>query len=292
MTGPAPSDSGGRPRALGGFARGLFVAVLAVFAGLPAGAAEGPQRVVSLNVCTDQLAMMLAAPGQLVAVSALARDPRASVMAEQAAAYPVTHGGAEEVFQLQPDLVLAGTYTTRHTTTMLRRLGVEVVEFAPTDSLQGIREDISRMGRVLGREAAAEALLAEFDARLAALRDDPPHRPRAALWSANGWSAGPRTLSGDILDAAGFDNVAAEAGLQWGGTLPLERLIMLDPDIVITGEPYPGHSRSEALLVHPALAALREARAGAALSDAHWVCGTPHVLQAVARLRAAREALP
>lgn len=272
-------------------AMALAMLVLLCLSGLAPRVSAAPERVVSVNVCTDQLAMMLAAPGQLVAVSALARDPRVSAMVGAAQDYPLTHGSAEDLFRRAPDLVLAGTYTTAHTTAMLRRLGVEVAEFAPTADFAGIRADIVRMGALLGREAAAQALLDRFDARLEALRGDPAFRPRAALYAANGWSAGPQTLSGAILDAAGFDNVAAEVGLRHGGTLPLERLIMLDPDIVITGERYPGASRAEDILSHPALDALRAGRPGAALSDAHWVCGTPHVLDAIERLAAAREAM-
>ena len=271
---------------------GLALLALLALPLLTPHAEAAPERVASLNVCTDQLAMMLAGPDQLVAVSTLARDPRTSAMAEAAQTLPVTHGGAEAVFRLEPDLVLAGSFTTPHTTAMLRRLGVEVAEFAPTTDFDGIRADIARMGALLGRQAEAEALIADFDTRLAALRAGAnTERPRAALYAANGWTSGPATLSGAILDAAGFDNVAAEAGLHHGGGLPLERLVMLQPDIVITGEPYPGASRSEEILAHPALDALRMGSKGAKLSDAHWVCGTPHVLDAIERLAAAREAL-
>ena len=76
-------------------------------------AAAAPARVVSTNLCTDQLAMLLAAPGQLVSVSWLAADPRSSTMAAEAARYPANHGLAEEIFLLSPDLVLAGSYTAR-----------------------------------------------------------------------------------------------------------------------------------------------------------------------------------
>ena len=41
-----------------------------------------PARVVSINLCTDQLAMLLAAPGQLLSVSHLAREPQSSSMLE------------------------------------------------------------------------------------------------------------------------------------------------------------------------------------------------------------------
>ncbi|MGA0716208.1 MAG: ABC transporter substrate-binding protein, partial [Gemmobacter sp.] len=49
---------------IGAVALSLAFAVV----GGPAAAAP-PGRVVSINLCTDQLAMMLAAPGQLVSVS-------------------------------------------------------------------------------------------------------------------------------------------------------------------------------------------------------------------------------
>ena len=40
-------------------------------------AQAAPVRVASVNLCTDQLAMLLAAPGQLASVSAWAARPQA-----------------------------------------------------------------------------------------------------------------------------------------------------------------------------------------------------------------------
>lgn len=265
----------------------LAFAVCAAGAGAQgAGAQDAPRRVVSLNLCTDQLAMMLAAPGQLIAVSRLARDPVSSAMATEAAGYPITHGQAEEVFLMHPDLVLAGTYTTRATVDMLRHLGVRVELFAPARSLDDVASTMRAVAAVLGRAEDGERRAAAFEAHLAALRREPG--PRAALYGANGYSGGTRTLAGEVLAAAGFRNVAAELGLDAGGVLPLELLILAEPDTVITGQAYPGVSRAEEILRHPALAGLT--RAGA-VSDADWVCGTPHVLDAITRLSAVREGL-
>ena len=247
---------------------------------------EAPERVVSLNLCTDQLAMLLAAPGQLVAVSHLARDPLSSAMAGEAMAYPITRGQAEEVFLLRPDLVLAGTYTTRATVELLRRLGLRVEEFAPPASLADVGVQMRAVAVALGRAEAGERMAEDFEVGLAALGAEPG--PRAALYDASGYTGGEHTLAGEILAAAGFRNVASEVGLEAGGFLPLELLLLAQPDAVVTGEVYPGASRAEEILSHPALAGLT--RAGA-VSDADWVCGTPHVLDAIARLGAAREAL-
>ena len=67
-------------------------------------------------------------PGQLVSVSSLAQDPRTSLMADRAAAFPANHGRAEEIYLLRPDLVLASSFTTPATLSMLRRLGVPVAQ--------------------------------------------------------------------------------------------------------------------------------------------------------------------
>ena len=259
---------------------------LGVILGGAAGAGP-PERVVSLNLCTDQLAMMLGAPGQVVAVSRLAADPRSSVMWQEAAAFRQVRGQAEEVFLLRPDLVLAGTYTTPATVDLLRRLGVRVEVVPVPSALSHVRAQLETVGRAMGREAEAEWIAAAFEDDLAAMGAAAPG-PRAALYGANGWTGGGDTLAGDILAAAGFRNAAVEAGLSHGGFLSVEELLMLAPDVVVTGAAYPGHSRSEEVPRHPALDHLR--RAGR-VSDADWVCALPQVLRAVRRLAEAREAL-
>ena len=247
-----------------------------------------PARVVSMNLCTDQLAMLLAAEGQLVSVSYLARNERSSAMAREARAYPVNHGLAEEIFLLGPDLVIAGQFTSQATVAMLKRLGIPVAIMSPAYSLDDVRERVTELGRHLGQERTAAELVAAFDAELAALRGPsakrPPRRPRAAVYAANGYMSGPESLSGAILDAAGFDNVAREVGVPVGGLLPLEQLVLLNPDVIVLPTPWPGASRSEEVLHHPALLALRDRTATAPFTDRDWICGTPKVLNAIAEL--------
>lgn len=269
----------------------MVLALAGVFLASAALAEAPPQRVVSMNLCTDQLAIALAAPGQLISVSYLAHDPRSSAMVEEAAAWPVNHGLAEEIFLLQPDLVLAGSFTTRATVSMLTRLGIPVVQFEPAYSLADVRQGMLDMGRALHREAEAEAMAQQFDIDLALLHAEITHRPTAALYYASGYTSGDRTLAGQILVAAGFDNVAPRAGVSDSGVLPLERLIMANPEMVISGRPFPGASQAEELLRHPALMAQRAGRPGTGLSDRDWVCGTPYVLRAIATLREARRAM-
>lgn len=288
LAGSASRRHGDVVKAAGG-ALALMLALTAPALAGTALPADLPRRVVSMNLCTDQLALMLAAPGQVVSVSYMAQDARESVMSEAALTLPANHQQAEEIFFMHPDLVLTGTYSTRETADLLRRLGVRVETFAPEASLDDIRANITRMGVLLGREAAAAAMVARFDADLARLHPATGSQPRAALYYANGYTSGSRTLAGQILASAGFANIADEAGLPVGGNLALEQLILLNPDTIITGRHYPAASRAEEILDHPALKALTAGRPGGALTDRDWVCGTPAVLNAVADLAALRQ---
>lgn len=271
------------------FAAAVALAPLGAAAGAAAGA-EVPRRVVSINLCTDQLAMALAAPGQLLSVSALAHDPRTSLMADRAGDFPANHGRAEEIYLMRPDLVLASTFTSPATLSMLRRLNVPVVTFEPEVSLDGITASILQMGDALGRADQAAAMARDFRRDLAALRraagDD---APVAATWAANGYMTGTRTLSSDVLRAAGFSLLAERLGLEVGAMIPLELLLMADPDAVVVGPSGSAPARADDVVHHPALA-----RSGAErieVDDREWICGLPAVLDLARELGSTRARL-
>lgn len=266
----------------------VLILGLAVPAGpppAPASGADPPGRVVSMNLCTDQLAMLMASPGQLKAVSRIARDPVASAMWREAERRDVHSGQAEAIHRLRPDLVLAGAYDPPATLDLLRRLGHRVEVFPLETGFHDIRANVARMGALLGAEARAEELLAAMDATLTAESPAGP-RPRAALYYSNGYTSGEGTLADDIVAAAGLVNIAAGTGRRGLTRLPLEELVMAAPDLLITGQDYPSPALAQGVLRHPAARALAAGRVQVA--DNLWVCGTPLVARAVTALRDAR----
>ena len=250
-----------------------------------------PSRVVSINLCTDQLAMQLTDPSQLISITHVASDPNTSSMVEEAKKYAVNHGLAEEVYSLQPDLILASKWTSPATVGMLKTLGVPIVQFTPANTLAEVRSNILQMGDVLGRQQQAQQLVAHYDQRLLELQQTSEVKPEAVLYYPNGYALGDKTLSGQVLKAAGFKNTAVEAGMEWGGNIPLEVLIIAQPDAIITSLLYPGGSRSEEIFLHPAIRSINSKMATNLVSDADWFCGTTHVLRALDKLNQFRQEL-
>lgn len=271
------------------------LAALALILAAPAALAAPPERVVSVNLCTDQIALLLAAPGQLVSVSHWASAPAASNLPEAAAALPANHGTAEEVFLLAPDLVLAGEFTNPATLAMLERLGLRTETLPIARRLEDIPRTIRRVGALLGREAAAERLVDGFEAALAAeaARAEGLPPDAAAYHYANGWTSGDGTLADAVLAAAGLENAATALGVAGSAHLPLEVLVMARPFLVRTA-PIGGEAPGRAYETgrHPALARLAESGRAARIADRWQVCGTPFVTEAVRALVDARRALP
>ncbi|MEO0618392.1 MAG: ABC transporter substrate-binding protein [Pseudomonadota bacterium] len=247
-----------------------------------------------MNVCTDQLAMLLAAPGQLYSVSHLASRADTSVLADRARAYVTNHGFAEEIFSMTPDLIIAGTFTTRATVNLLKRLKFRVVEFQPANSFADIEASVRRMGRLLGREAAGEAAVDEMRRELNKLTNAERRKALTALYYANSYSSGGKTLASEIVRRAGLENLGDKLGLKGTTRLPLELLVTGQPELLVKGR-HDGttKSRSTDVLEHPALAAATSYSKRALLSDRTWICGAPFTVEAVRNLaRAAKKVMP
>lgn len=273
------------------FYGGAAFAALAIFFCAPALATEKPKRVVSMNLCTDQMAMLIADPGQLYSVSSLAADPDSSVLADEAGKYLLNHGLAEEIFLMQPDLVLVGTYTTRTTVELLRRLGFRVEEFAPDNSFDDVRSSLRRMGDLLGRQQRAASLIAEMDAGLAQLAANTVPNKTVALYYANSYTTGGGTLADAIVKAAGLSNIADTLALEGLARLPLELLLTAKPDLIVAGDNhYEAPALAQQNFVHPAYRSLAKTARAVAIPDKYTICGAPFTLQAARILQDAARA--
>jgi iron complex transport system substrate-binding protein len=261
----------------------LFVSL--VLLGRPAGAA--PLRVVSLNLCADQLVLALADPGQIAALSPYAREPRISAAAAEAAAFPQTSGAAEEALALRADLVLTGPLDRLATADLLARRGVKVARVPVATSFEDAKAIIRRVAALLGHAERGEALADRLDAAGGAPLSA---GPTALPYERRGYAAGPASLIGDALARAGFRHARPAAGL--GGFAGLEAVVALRPDILIVGEPESrAVDQGSALLLHPVLARLYPPGHRILVPDVLTLCPGPGLVRAVEALAAARAAL-
>ncbi len=254
--------------------------------------ASPPQRIVSINLCTDQLLIDLVAPERIAALSRLAADPVLSAIADRAGGFKLVRGHAEEVLSLNPDLVLTSEYSTPHVVSLLRRVGINVVVVQMAGDIDAIRAAIRKIAASVGNTARGEAVIEAFDRRLAAAAPRSPLRPTALAYQVNSLTAGRGGLLDAALTAAGFRNAADERTLGPGERLPLETFVAHPPDLVVLANaPDAFRTVMADNLRHRAFRETMARRRHVEIPMPLWLCGTPALAQAVERLGAERSQL-
>src|SRR3954453_10891689 len=208
--------------------------VVAALAG-PALAASPPQRIVSLNKCTDQLLLALVEPSRIASVSPRATD-ELSFMAEELKALPANSGRGESVLLTDADLVLVGPFESHTRQALLRRQGFEVMVMGLWRSLAEGRAQIRELSARLGTQPRGEALIGAIDAALAKSRNAAPARRSVLALQHRGYTPGDSGIVDELIRHVGLEPYSERLGLAHGGTVSLERLVADPPDYLLMSE--------------------------------------------------------
>ena len=271
----------------------MMVALLVLAAATVAGAqTRAPQRIVSLNLCIDPIVLELVPRARIAALSTVSADKSVSAIADRLGGIRLVRGGAEEVLALDPDLILAGPYTTMATVALLQRLGRRVETVPLVAGIEGVRDAIRQVAVAVGDEAAGERLIQQFDARLAAARPPTPARPSAITYQVGGAVSPGRSLMDSAMTWAGLDNRGRGVDRSRTGHVPLEMLLADPPDLVVMGHRADAYRTPAAdNLRHPALKYLIDRSASAVVPLPRWICGAPAIADAASQLSDARAGL-
>lgn len=236
----------------------LMLAVAVLCATAPAYAA--PQRVVSVFLCTDEYVFRLLPRDRIAALSVLAGDthPVVSTIAGKVKGIPLVRASAEAVLAKHPDLVVLYKNTNPRLHALITAAGVKILEVPWANSLADVRRITLMLGKALGAETRARAMLAEMDAKLAAARAAAPKPPVSVLiYEPNGYATADG-VSNQILRASGLVNAASRMRATRLGRIPIEAVVADAPQLIILNAAREGGpARANAILRHPALAALK-----------------------------------
>lgn len=258
-------------------------------------AASGQPRIASQVVLADEVLWDLgpAVRAQVVAVSAMADDPRYSrVVGRWPPELPRAAGTSEALLALVPTLVVLASFTAPETRQLLEQAGLRMLVLERFDGLDDYRANVRAIAAAVEATAEGERVVAELDARLAALRLTPRERPRIVSWNEGSVPAAGTTFD-DVATAAGWVNLPAQEGRRGHLQLSVEQLVAWDPDAIVvpcgdgSDDAAACTAAAAELATRPGLRATRAAREGAVIgvpSHALYSTGAA-MLDVVERLR-------
>jgi iron complex transport system substrate-binding protein len=246
-----------------------------------------PKRIVSINLCTDQLLLMLAPREHILSLSHLATDRNYSFMWQEARGIPGNDALVEQIIPLEPDLILAGDYTSTQAVNMLKQLGYRVEVLALPQLLDDIEQFTLSIGELLGQQSKAQQLLDTMNQRIAAVKQQTSdvEKPLAVLYAPNGYTAGTQTFKHQLVTMAGYRNLASELGIELYGNLSVEQLLSAQPDVMIVDDSSEDtNSLAHAYTKHPALQRLLGDTGVIKLPTNQTLCGGPMAADAIETL--------
>ena len=193
-----------------------------------------PQRIVSLAPANTEILFAVGAGDRVVAVTEYCTFP------EEATKLPIIGGystvNVERVITAKPDLIIAYYGNGEETISHLKNLGYTVLTLN-ADSISGTIKDIRIVGKAVGCEAEAEALIADMESRMAAVSEKLAGIPESekptmvhSMWTDPLWVSGSSTFQDEMIAFAGGINAVAET--EGWGIVTLEKFLLIDPDII------------------------------------------------------------
>jgi len=197
----------------------------------------GVRRVVSLAPSVTEAVFALERGDRLVGISTFCDYPPDAVRGIPRAGSYLTPS-VETIVSLRPDVVLGvPTPGNQAAVEQLRGLGLNVV-IVGEQTLADTWDAIRTIGRWVGNDAGADALVARLQGRIDAVRRKAARGPRRKVLFAVGHdplvAAGTGLYIDELIDVAGGVNVAAATGATWP-RLSLETVIAAGPDVIVDG---------------------------------------------------------
>ncbi|WP_395397851.1 ABC transporter substrate-binding protein [Novosphingobium sp. BL-8A] len=262
-----------------------------VLAGVPGAAVESavphpqaakarPHKIVSLNLCADQLIVALADRSQIAGLTRYATDPAMSDVALAAKGLPVFGGSAEEVLAAAPDLVIGMPARRNSAIAVLKNQHYSSLDLKSANDYDDIVASIRDVARAVGHPERGDAMIARMNGELAGLRKSGRGRV-AAYYQRRGYLTGTGTLVDDLMTRVGLVNLAGKLGKPMLSQMSLEEMAVAHPDfIVVDSATQKIADQGTEMIHHPILADIPRI----AIPQAWTVCGGPAYVKAARTL--------
>lgn len=221
---------------------------------------QRPARIVPHAVGVAEILWAICPRERLIAFNDISADPAFCMLAEEI-------GRTERIFNTkqteliiayQPDLVFTVFYSGQEFKEKLKQAGIPYFDLGYFGTLESIQDQTRLIGKVIGEEGNAEALVKRIDEKIRELRSKLPEK-RAAVrvlyYDEGGYVPGRSSNFQSICEIVGAVNVGAEQGVKSWRQIDYETLLKWDPETILVPEgsgleqqlrssPIAGHARA------------------------------------------------
>lgn len=192
-----------------------------------------PSRIVSTSPAVTEIIYALGGSHLLVGRTDFCSYP--PEVADVESIGGISNLNIEKIMSLSPDLVISGSMIPKKSTVQMGKMGVPTVCVIEQKRYDGLYDNISKIGKLIGRTAAADSLNDLLRAQLSDLDLQTNAQPKSVYYvvgfgPSGNFTAGGDSFINDIIKMAGGRNIAEDVS---GWSYSLESLMAQDPDYIV-----------------------------------------------------------
>ena len=237
---------------------------------------HAPKRIVSVNLCADQLVLALADRNQIAGLTRNADDREMSAEATRAQGLPLLSSSAEHILAIDPDLVVGMPASRSMALAALKGHDYRTLNLKSADRLADIYDAIGETAAAVGHPERGRRMIAAMQRDLASLKKTGRGRI-AAYYQRRGYMTGTGTLVDDLMERMGLTNLAAKLGKPALAQVSLEEMVAARPDfLIVESATDKVTDQGSEMLHHPALRDIPRI----SIPQAWTVCGSAAYVRA------------
>lgn len=222
----------------------LFLFLILLFSFTAIVSAKGVQakkynHIVSLTLSGDEMLLGLVPENRIAGLSGkINEDKEISNIVDKAKKFTKVEGNEEVLMSLEPDLIIVADWLSKRITDIGAITGVKVYFYKTPNSYEEQKKLIRDLANLVEEKENGEKLIKNMDDRLKALQNKIAKnykgaKPRILMYTSFGTTSGKNTTFNDMVKLINGVNVVAEAGIDGFKDISKEKVIELNPDIII-----------------------------------------------------------
>jgi len=222
----------------------LFLFLILLFSFTAIVNAKGVQakkynHIVSLTLSGDEMLLGLVPENRIAGLSGkINEDKEISNVVDKAKKFPKIEGNEEVLMSLEPDLIIVADWLSKRITDIGAITGAKVYFYKTPNSYEEQKKLIRDLANLVEEKENGEKLIKNMDDRLKDLQNKIAKnykgtKPRILMYTSFGTTSGKNTTFNDMVKLINGVNVVAEAGIDGFKDISKEKVIELNPDIII-----------------------------------------------------------
>lgn len=196
-------------------------------------------HIVSLTLSGDEMLLGLVTENRIAGLSGkINEDKEISNIVDKAKKFPKVESSKEVLISLEPDLIIVADWLSKKTSYLSELTGAKVYILKTANSYEEQKKSIKDLANLVEEKENGEKIITNMDNRLKALQNKiakkyKGSKPRILMYTTFGSTSGKNTTFDDMVRLINGINVISEAGINKYQDISKEKIIELNPDIII-----------------------------------------------------------